>query len=83
MHPALRKGPLFCKTTPPIFHFFTKHPHFPLFLQNTPIFHFKNPYFHFFYKKHSPFHFLPTGLIISPQNALVLESIDHSDSKIC
>ena len=64
MHPALRKGPLFCKTTPPIFHF-------------------KNPYFHFFYKKHSPFHFLPTGLIISPQNALVLESIDHSDSKIC
>ena len=25
MHPALRKGPLFCKT-PPIFHFFLQTP---------------------------------------------------------
>ena len=61
MHPALRKGPLFCKTTPPIFHFFTKHPHFPLFLQNTPIFHFKNPYFHFFLQKTLPISFPAYG----------------------
>ena len=33
MHPALRKGPLFCKTTPPIFHF--KNPYFHFFLQKT------------------------------------------------
>ena len=45
MHPALRKGPLFTKKTPPIFHFLTK---------NIPIFHFSNknnpPIFHFCYK---------------------------------
>jgi len=34
MHPALRKGTLFYKKTPPYFPFFTKkHLHFPLFLQ--------------------------------------------------
>ena len=57
MHPALRKGPLFTKNTPPIFHFFNK--------KNTPISTFlpKKPIFHFFYKKHPPpFHFLFTGL---------------------
>ena len=39
MHPALRKGPLFYQKTPPFSTFLTK-PHFPPFLQNTPIFHF-------------------------------------------
>ena len=49
MHPALRKGPVFYKKHPPIFHFFKKHLNFPLFYQK------KHPH---------PFHFLPTGLIL-------------------
>ena len=46
MHPALRKGPLFCnkKTPPPIFHFLQKHPTFSTFLQKN------NPHFPLCYK---------------------------------
>jgi len=38
MHPALRKGPLFTKKTPHVFHFLQEHLHFPLFFNKTPPF---------------------------------------------
>jgi len=36
MHLALRKGPLFLQKTPPIIHFYKKHPLFHFFFTKTP-----------------------------------------------
>ena len=58
MHPALRKGPLFAKKHPPIFHFFTKTPPFSTFYREHP------PFSTFLNKKLPPFHFVPRGLTV-------------------
>jgi len=71
MHPALRKGPLFYKKTPPILHFFTKNtPHFPLFTKITAI-------FHFFTKKTLPSILFPA---YGPENAVCMFAVLHSES---
>jgi len=75
MHPALRKRSTFFTKTPHFPLFLTKiTPHFSLFLQkNTPhfpLFLQNTPIFHFLTK--NPFHFLPTGLTAACYECLLM-----------